>query len=297
MSKPSLSVVIVSYNTKDLTLETIESVGFEDSREIIVVDNHSSDGSVEALQKKFSEKIHIIARKDNAGFAVANNEGIKASKGEIILLLNSDTIVQKNALEVMVNAFETYSSYGILSCRLENVDGSFQPQGGTLPSLFNVAGWWLWPIPGQFPFIPAYQDSTQIPVSEHSDPVPRGWVGGTAMFMRRSLIDQIGYLDERIFMYAEDVDLCLRASQKGWKIGIVPSASIVHIGNASGSSSRALLGEIKGLLYLWKKHFSAWELFLLRLIIWKGALLRYLLFGILLGRKGARELYASVLTL
>jgi GT2 family glycosyltransferase len=117
------------------------------------------------------------------------------------------------------------------------------------------------------------------------------------MFIRRSVVTDIGGLDEKIFMYAEDVDYCMRATKKGWKVGIVPSASICHIGSASGSSNRALLGEIKGLMYLWKKHFPAWQTPLIRLIFWKGALLRYLLFGILLGRKDARELYSQVLAL
>jgi GT2 family glycosyltransferase len=100
---------------------------------------------VEYLKEKFGKKISVIARKDNGGFAVANNEGIKASHGEFILLLNSDTIVRADALTRVVSEMNVHQEVGIASVRLENPDGSFQPQGGALPTLVNIAAWWLWP--------------------------------------------------------------------------------------------------------------------------------------------------------
>lgn len=286
-----LSIIIVSYNTKDLTLQTVESVGVDPDREIIVVDNASTDESVRALHHRFGKKVHIIDRKENGGFAKANNEGIKIAKGKYILLLNSDTIVHPSALDNMVRALESNPKIGILSSKLLNVDGTYQPQGGALPSLWNIAAWWLWPLPGVIPFIDPYQNENEVTGMEVEH---RGWVGGTAMMIRRDVIDQVGVLDEKIFMYAEDVDYCIRAREKGYDIGITPMAAITHIGSASTSSSNALHGEIKGLLYLWKKHFSAWQLILLRAILLKGAILRWVLFGILMGRREARTLYAQI---
>lgn len=286
-----LSVIIVSYNTKDLTIQTIESVGFHPDQEIIVVDNDSKDGSVETLKKKFGNKIQIIERTENGGFSKANNDGIKVATGEYFLLLNSDTIVQSGAIEQMLSVMEENPKLGILSCRLLNPDGSFQPQGGSLPSLLNIWAWWLWPLPGQVPLISAYQNATEI---SGDQTVKRGWIGGTAMLIRYEVIAQVGLLDEKIFMYSEDVDYCIRAQANGWIVALTPKASITHIGSASTSSSNALLGEIKGLVYLWKKHFPAWQLPLLRLILLKGAMLRWFLFGILMGRTTARHLYGQI---
>jgi GT2 family glycosyltransferase len=298
------SIIIVSYNTKDLTLQTITSVGFHPDREIIVVDNASKDDSVQAIKQKFGDKVKIIARQDNAGFSRANNEGIEIAIGAYILLLNSDTIVHDDAVSTMVDVMEGNPKVGVLSCRLLNTDGSYQPQGGALPTLWNIAAWWLWPLPGNIPGIDPYQNTTEpllpdsnqgsSPLVERKQTVERGWVGGTAMMIRREVIQRVGVLDEKFFMYAEDVDYCMRVHQEGLDIGITPMAVITHIGSASTSSSNALRGEIKGLLYLWKKHFPAWQRLLLRLIFLKGAMLRWFLFGILMGRREARTLYAQI---
>ncbi|MEP7166974.1 MAG: glycosyltransferase family 2 protein [Candidatus Woesebacteria bacterium] len=291
-----LSIIIVSYNTNNLTIQTIESVGFDSRHEIIVVDNDSKDGSVKTLKERFGNKIKIIERHDNGGFAKANNEGIKAAKGDYILLLNSDTIVVSGAIDSMVKTLEENPKVGILSCRLLNPDGSYQSQGGGLPTFWNIAWWWLWPLPGNVPFVNPYQNSTVIQKEDRPDHIiKRGWVGGTAMMIRKEVIEQIGGLDEKIFMYAEDVDYCIRAHQKGWLIGITPNASITHIGSASTSSNHALLGEVKGLNYLSKKHFPFWQRPLVYLILLKGAILRGFLFGILLGRADARSLYGAIL--
>ncbi len=292
----TLSIIIVSYNTKELTIQAIDSVlqSTLQDKEIIVVDNNSTDGSVEALKKKFGKKITLIERKDNGGFSKANNDGIKIATGEYILLLNSDTIVPQDALKKMTQFLDENPSYGVISSRLLNADGSYQPQGGALPNLLNIKAWWLWPLPGQIPFVDAYQNATNL--SESSEAiVARGWVGGTAMMIRTEVIEKVGLLDEHIFMYAEDIELCFRVRQAHFEIGIHTRSEITHIGSASGSSKNAKLGEIRGLLYFFKIHKPSWQLPLLKLIIFSGALLRCILFGILRGSSDARSLYSSIL--
>lgn len=284
---PSLSIIIVSYNTRALTVETIRSV-VESGAQVIVVDNHSSDDTLEAL-KQFGRQITVIDNRENVGFARANNQGVKFATGKYILLLNSDTKVYPDALEKMVGKLESDKTIGIVSATLCNPDGSRQPQGGALPSLLTVSAWWLWPFPGKIPLFPTFQD-----------PRPKdwsGWVGGTAMMMRREDYLSLGGLDEKIFMYAEDVDLCWRMHKMHRKVMILPDAVIMHVGSASGSKSRAMAGEVKGIIYLFGKHLPVWQLPMLRLILACGSLLRYLFFGILQRSKAKSQVYWDIFTL
>ena len=292
LKQKKLSVIIVSYNTSELTVGAVDSVLASKNIEVIVVDNNSLDDSAATLKKKFGSKITFIENKENVGFARANNQGVRRANGEYVILLNSDTIVDPETLEVLVNDLDTESTLGIIAASLRNCDGSYQPQGGALPTLFNVALWWLWPFPGVFPGVSPYQDPHE-PKGNHV--VSRGWVGGTALMTRKDLYQKLGGLDEGIFMYAEDIDLCIRVHDAGLGVAIDPRTRVVHFGMQSGSSSRARLGEIQGLLFLFKKYNPSWQVFLLRLVLLKGSLLRYLFFGILRGDKDARKLYIRTL--
>lgn len=294
MKSPVLSIIIVSFNTKALTEQTIKSifdslVSLKKSEiEILVIDNGSKDGSPSYLDKIFENKIKIIKNEENLGFAKANNLGVKLAEGKYVLLLNSDTIVQKSALENLLACIERSPNRGMVAASLLNKDGSYQPQGGALPNLWSVSSWWLWPVPGIAPGSDHYQDPR--PLGE-VDFALRGWVGGTALLMKRSVYEAIGGLDERIFMYAEDVDLCKRIHRSGLKVGICGESKIVHLGSASSSSSRARLMELKGLIYLFKKYNSWLSLSILRLVLALGSVLRLFYFGILKGNSEARSLY------
>lgn len=291
----SLSVVIVSYNTRDLTSHAIDSV-FSTYKEVevVVVDNNSHDDSVSHLKKKFGNKIRVIENKDNVGFARANNQGAHKATGEYILLLNSDTVVHPGALSSLVSNLESHPDVGILAANLRNPDGTYQPQGGSLPTLFNVKLWWLWPFPGNFPGVASYQDAKP---PQSKELLCRGWVGGTALAMKRELYIRVGGLDEEIFMYAEDVDLCIRITALKLHVAIDGNAWVTHFGMASGSSSKATLGEIKGLIYLFQKYKTSGEVFFLRGILLLGSLLRYVLFGILKGSSESRRLYSQAVAI
>lgn len=266
-----LSVIIVSYNTKSLLEKCLESIRAstldKKAYEVIVIDNGSTDGSA---------KLAMIKNKQNLGYAVANNQGIKIARGEYILLLNSDTEVKPTALEALVNFMDFHSQAGIASAQLLNPDGSIQPSGGYLPRLSNITLWMFF-IDGYHIQNPAYYQKTR----------QVGWVQGAALIMRKS----VGLLDENIFMYGEDVELCLRAKKAGWQVWTVATAQVIHhaFQSSGGVSSNALLGEYQGLLYLFKKHKPFWEIPLLKLLLKTGALLRMLLFGTILRD---REKYA-----
>lgn len=296
-----LSVVIISYNTADLTNQTLTSLKtsiekseyLKDKTEIFVVDNNSKDHSLNKIKsfKKSFKNFFIIENKDNKGFASANNQAVEKASGKYLLLLNSDTIVQRQALDNLIKGAEKYN-FPIAAARLLNKDYSIQPQGGNLPTLITLFNhmFFLDDLPLIGKFFPTTQNTgvnshnqkKQICHNGQLQAKKTGWVGGTAMLIDHQLWDKIGPLDENIFMYGEDIELCLRAHQAGSKIGIITSALIVHLGSASSSSKNALLGEIKGYQYIWQKHKPSWQKPLLKIILTSGILLRILLFAIIL---------------
>lgn len=300
VKQPVLSIVIVSFNTSKLTVQTVSSIFGSISGgklrkselQVIVVDNNSTDGSAVHLKQQFYGSILLIENQENLGFAKANNQGVNQAEGNYILLLNSDTVVHPGALDSLVSCLESDANIGIVAANLHNPDGSYQFQGGAIPTLYNIAAWWLWPLPGIISGVAPYQDPRPI---QGKGFITRGWVGGTALCMKRHTFLTLGGFDERIFMYAEDVDLCMRVASLHQKIGICSAAVITHLGSASSTSAHAKLGELKGLVYIFKKHKPFWQLPLLRAILLFGAILRLFYFGILKGSAPSRGLYVKAM--
>lgn len=306
---PLVSTIIVSYNTADLTCHAVQAVlnNYKHTHidgEVIVVDNKSTDSSVTRLRKLFHDHIHLIQNKKNLGFAAGNNIGILKSRGQFVFLLNSDTVISNGDIKELLSTFQRYPDVntaeqantnevdrlGIVSGRLVNLDGTLQKQGGALPSLWTIFLWWLWPLPGSASLSPNWSYHIEDPnFFEKEQKI--GWVGGTAMMVRREVIDEIGLLDEGIFMYAEDVEYCLRARDHHWDIVYNPNTAIAHFGSASSSSGRATLGELIGLRYLANKHFPTWKASLIRKFLRLGCLLRLILFGIILGNEQKKKIY------
>jgi len=294
-----LSIIIVSYNTKKLLLDCLRSVDRDLKNssltaEVIVVDNGSRDGSREFLGRDCHSArrriaMTVILNEENLGFGGANNLGAKRARGRYLLFLNPDTEVKSGALTKMVRFMDENPEAGIASCRLVNPDGSFQPQGGYLPRLSTVAVWALFldDLPILREILPSYQNRS----GKSGRSGEFGWVGGTAMAVRRQAWEQLGGFDEKIFMYGEDVEICYRANKQGWRVMINPDAEIVHVGKASGGSWVA--GEVRGLLYIFKKHKRGWEMPALKVILAAGMGLRWLIFGILAGNETLRRAYAE----
>lgn len=315
MSPLRVSTIIVSYNTAKLTTQAIESVldnYLQDkiAGEIIVVDNNSSDDSVKILKNHFGKKIVLIDNAKNFGFAHANNQGIDLSRGEFLFLLNSDTILKPHAIRQLLRKFSQYPNQdtaqlahtpqridrlGIVSGQLLNPDGSIQVQGGALPTLLNLAVWWLWPLPGSLNFLPAaLQYHQENPTYFHTER-PTGWVAGTAMMLRKAVIEEIGELDEDIFMYAEDVEFCWRARMHHWDVLYTPESQIIHYGSASSSNANALRREIAGLHYITAKHLPPSSSEVIQRVLQLGAAMRWMLFGIILSDAEKKKLYAQIL--
>jgi GT2 family glycosyltransferase len=303
-----LSVIVVSYNTKKLLKQCLDSV-FKHTQginfEVIVVDNASQDRSREYLKsqnsklKTTTQNFKLILNNHNLGFAKANNQGIKLAKGKYILLLNSDTILKENSLKKMVDWMEVNLKVGIASCQLAYQDGSLQRTGGYFPSLLRVFNWMFFlddlplikELVGSFhPHEPqtGWLSSRYFRKEHFQD-----WVTGAFFLVRKKVIDQIGILDEKFFMYVEEVEFCYRAKKTGWQVVYTPITKIIHLALKSGSQEGARLGEYRGLIYFYKKHKPGWQLPILKILLKAGALLRLLIFGIMRNDPEMRRIYAQ----
>lgn len=273
-----LSIIIINYKTKKITADCLETIKkSEDNlkKEVIVVDNGSEDGSVEYLKKKFPQ-YSVYSSGGNLGFAGGNNFGADKVIGKYIWLLNSDTLIKSNTISTLMKLAVKNNS-AIASCQLLNSNGTIQPQGGYLPDLWRLALWMLFidDLPLLKNIIKPYHQNLKS--FFQTDQYP-GWLGGTALLIRHDIYKKLNGLDNHIFMYGEDVEFCLRAKQQGIKVDYFSQPQLTHLGQGSGTSRNAILGEYKGLKYIYQKHKPAWQYFALRLLLKVGALLRLIIF-------------------
>jgi len=218
-----LSIIVVSYNTKKLTLDCIKSVINEGSslkREIIVVDNGSKDGSSRMIEDYSRQTtIRLIKNRTNLGFSRANNQGMKIAKGKYILLLNSDTKVKKEALGKLVKFAEHTPDAGVVGARLLNADGSLQGSCFLFPTIKNA---WLQYFLGKKGLFDKFAPKGKKPVEVEA-------IVGAAFLITPTALKEIGLLDERYFFYMEDIDYCRRVFRAGLKVYYLPEAEVFHI--------------------------------------------------------------------
>lgn len=234
---PDVSIVIVSYNTAALTrqcLETVEACAGGLRCEVIVVDNASCDGSADMVAAEFP-RVRLIRLAKNRGFAGGNNPGIRAAAGRYVLLLNSDAFLSPGALQSAVSCMEAHPGAGVLGCRLTNPDGSLQPSARMLPGPLNK----ILHISGLASRFPKSRFFGRVDFSwwDHGCLRSVGWVVGAFFMIRRSVIEQIGGLDERYFLYFEEIDFCRTARRAGWDVVFFPGASVVHLGGQSSAGA------------------------------------------------------------
>ncbi len=254
MTLPDLSIIIVSYNTRELLQACLTSV-LQDSQtcerldvQTLVVDNASADGSAEMVAQAFPG-IRLIRNTENAGFARANNQGLAASSGRYVVLLNSDTEPQPGALAQMIRFMDAHPQAGAASPRLVRPDGTPQPYA------FGCD-----PTPGYLLRRAVNQSLFHRPLHDWAvaESISVEWVSGACLVARRAAVDQVGGLDEAIFMYFEDNDWCRRMRLAGWQVWYVPAAAITHIGGASvNRNPRVRAAYYDSLAYFYRKHYGA----------------------------------------
>lgn len=234
-----VSVVILNYNTRDLTRTCLATLRASDlgayAMEVIVCDNGSSDGSCAMIREEFPEVL-LIQNKKNLGFAAGNNPGIKRACGRYVLLLNTDTEVPPNTISTMIRFMDEHPDAGASTCKLLLPDGSMDPachRGFPTPwvSLTYVAK-----MEALFPktrlFGEYHQGYKDLSVIHEVD-----CIVGAFFLVRRTVIDEVGLLDEEYFMYGEDIDWAYRIKQKGWKIMFNPHVAILHKKKQSGRAN------------------------------------------------------------
>lgn len=291
-----LAIIIVNYNTKDLTLKCINSIYKNKPKnnfEIWLVDNNSTDDTVFEIEKLFP-KVNIIRSGQNLGFARGNNLALKRVPAKNYLLLNSDTEVISGAVDRLLE-FTKNNNFAVSSCRLVDKHKDFQPNAGELPNFVTVIAWLsgLDDIFRKLFYLPSYQERSNIYYDKDRQV---GWVGGTAMMIKSELINKIGYLDDKIFMYGEDVEFCLRAEKFGYKIGWTKTGEIMHLGGGSLIEPHYFQwkGEFKSLIYIFDKYYGFLAALILRILIYFFVLLRIVSFS-MLGKINFAKTYAKIL--
>jgi GT2 family glycosyltransferase len=279
---PKLSIIIVSYNTCHLLQSCLESVfkqeDFNDC-EVIVVDNCSTDGSIEMLQSHFAQ-VKLIVNQENRGFAAANNIGLSYATGKYILLLNPDTELESNVLLKCLSFLKQNQDVGVLGCKIVNPDGSIQPSARDKPSLWtlileNSFLYKLLPHSGIFrnPWVTDTDKEQNVDV-----------VKGAFLMTRRTIFETVGLFDERFFLYSEEQDWCVRVKEEGWRIVYFPEARIKHY---EGASSKPGLNSSKYIIYeseceYYRKHHGSIYANIALAIIWAGILLRFIVWSVIL---------------
>lgn len=252
-----LSVVIVSWNTRDLLRRCLATLRDElagiDS-EVFVVDNNSADGSARMVEAEHGW-VELIANEDNLGFARANNQAIKRSSGRFLLLLNPDTEVVPGAIRVLLDFLEAHGEAGVVAPQLINPDGSIQRSCRQFPTftgmLYELVG-----LSRLFPNDPRFRQYKMLDWN-HDDEREVDQPEGACLLLRRSVIDAVGLLDEGFFMLFEEVDWCYRIKQAGWQIWFTPRARIVHHYGQSIKQVKVkmILSSHRGLYRFWFKHY------------------------------------------
>lgn len=255
-----LSIIIVNYNVKEFLqnlIHSIEKASQNITKEIIVVDNASDDGSVEIVRERFPY-VKLIANKSNLGFGKANNIGLKNAAGKFILLINPDTIVAEDTFEKMIEFFDQNKDVGLAGCKILNPDGTLQLAcrrsfPGPWTSFTKVTG-----LSSIFPKSKIFARYNLTYLDENQT-YEVDAISGSFMMMIREVYEKVGGFDEQFFMYGEDLDLCYRIQKAGYKVCYVHSTQIIHY--KGESTKRSSLDETKvfyNAMHLFvKKHLSS----------------------------------------
>ncbi len=279
-----LSVVFLSYNTRDLTeqaLRTVLDAAEGMAVEVFVADNASVDGSAEMVAEKFPQ-VKLIRNESNVGFAAGNNVPLRRVVGEYVLIINTDTIVRRNTLSAMVDFLDAHPEAGACGCKILDPDGTLQldsRRGFPTPvaAFCKMSG--LSRLFPDHPVISHYHMTYLDP--ERTEEVEV--ISGSCMMVRKAAMDQVGLLDEDYFMYGEDIDWCYRIHQAGWKIYYVPTTEIIHFRGESGRGVplRILYRKSQAMSIFVNKHmaqrFRFFPLWLLQVGIGLHGFFRFLL--------------------
>jgi N-acetylglucosaminyl-diphospho-decaprenol L-rhamnosyltransferase len=255
------SVVLVCWNNKDYLERCLRSLyegGLRSSFDVVVVDNSSTDGSQEMLRSKFPQ-VKIIQNDHNVGLGKASNQGIEATSGTCVLLLNNDTVVNGPSLDAMVEFLKYNPDVGAVGGQLLNPDGSVQSCYNAFPTLreeFLIAtrlGELLW---NGYPAVVDDQEVRSV-----------SWLGSACLVLRREALDQVGLLDEEYFIYGDEADLQYRLKKAGWQVYYLPQAATIHYGGRSMNRWARRKMVYRGKMLFFRKHYGPFRTGILRMML------------------------------
>lgn len=290
-----LSIIILSYNTKDITDKCLGrlklSVGNFQKKggkvQTIVLDNASSDGSVEMI-KKNHPWVELTESRQNLGYSKGNNTAFKKAKYSYILFMNSDLFVEDDTLEKSIKYFNE-NDCDALGIKLTYENNSLQPSAGNLPNPVNTILWILGLGQLVNPFHPKnkeyFQDDKRV-----------GWVSGAFILIKREIFEEVSGFDEDIFMYMDEIDLFKKIEQKGYKVNFTPKIKAIHLHRASSRDNieKAFTLELKGIKIYFEKYFAG-SYPLVRIFLVLGLILRIIAFSLLGKTKRARAYVEGLL--
>jgi N-acetylglucosaminyl-diphospho-decaprenol L-rhamnosyltransferase len=244
------AAVVINYLGGPLLTDCVRSVRADTSAgpvELVVVDNGSTDGSIDALRAEFPD-VRVVRAPGNVGYARAANLGIAATHAPVVAVLNVDLTLEPGTAEALVSRLEHEPALAALGPRVQNLDGSDYPSARKVPTIpvaigHGLLGMWR----PRNRFTRAYRELDADPARPRSV----DWVSGTAMWLRRDALDAVGGWDERYFMYVEDLDLCWRLRRAGWDVAYDPAGRVVHV---QGAITRRVPYRM-----IWEHHRSAWR--------------------------------------
>jgi len=251
---PDLAVVVVNYNAGEHLLACLTSVlasAGDAALEIVVVDNNSRDGSAKTAAERFPEVL-VIETGTNRGFAAGVNVGIRATRAPFVFVLNPDAVITVGSLAALAKLARDRPNVGLLGPLIRNTDGTLYPSGRTFPSVLQAMGHaFLGPFDPENRFTQEYTMAGWDRTTERRV----DWVSGSAMLVRRSALDRIGLLDEGFFLYGEELDLCTRLRDAGWRVVFTPEVEVTHVGGVStGRSRRMNLIHSRSIYRYYRKH-------------------------------------------
>jgi GT2 family glycosyltransferase len=277
MQETDLSVIIINYNVRELLLTSLRTLYMfhraSFSMEVIVVDNNSTDGSMEAVRLQFPEVV-LIENKLNAGFPAANNQGFRIAKGRYLFMLNPDTEFFDDSADKLYAHMEANPEIAMAAPKLLNTDGSLQPSFWRYPSLANI---FLETI---------YLDKLLVRKNyrdkDPGKPFEAESFSGAAILFRRELLDTIGYLDEQLF-WIEEIDYCYRARQAGYRLEYYPYASLIHhVGqSAKKNYNISVCNQIVNKIKFFKKYHNTFSWLLIVILSLFHVLAKALVFSVL----------------
>lgn len=291
-----LSIIILSYNTKEITDECLKRLQVAVDRvqkkgikvEVIVLDNASSDGSVEMIRKNHPW-VTLIESKENTGYSKGNNLAFKKSKHLAVLFLNSDVYVKDYTLGKALEYFKGHEC-DALGVKLLYEDGKLQPSAGNLPDPLNTVFWIL----GIGQLLNPFHPKNSAYFSKDNKV---GWITGAFLLIKREVFEKIGGFDEKIFMYMDEVDLCKRINVAGFKVCFTPDIMVTHLHRASSKENpeSAFTKEIAGINYYLNKYYPH-SYFLVKPFLVLGLILRIIACS-LLGKTKLARAYLEGLSL